>query len=101
MVQKFRGWVCGKVEGVRGLATTGVGKVVGAVAVAVAFVQVLAMETVMAADAVTIPDIGVDWADVGAKAGTALGLVVIGLIGVKIAMAIINAAVKMLGRMLG
>ncbi len=81
-----------------GRVTGGIGRVVGVVCAVVAFVQVAGMKAVMAAD-VAIPDTGIDWADIGTKAGVALGAVIVGLIGVKIAMAIINAAIRMMSRM--
>ncbi len=97
MLKKLWGRVCSVFSGKKETGT--LGRAVGAVCAAVAFVHVAMMNVVMAEDSVVIPDIGVDWADIGTKAGVALGAVVIGLIGVKIALTIINAAIRMFSRM--
>ena len=98
MVKRFWGRLIGKISGIKSVGT--LGRAVGALCAVVAFVQVAAMNTVMAAEAVSIPDIGIDWADVGTKAAATIGIMVAGLIGIKIALAIINAGTRMLGRML-
>ncbi len=74
MLKKLWGRVCSAFSGNEG--TGRFGRAVGAVCAAVAFVHVAMMNVVMAEDAVTVPDIGVDWADIGTKAGVALGAVV-------------------------
>ena len=79
MVKRFWGRLVESVSGIKSVGT--LGRAVGTVGAAVAFVYAFALNTAMAAD-VTVPDIGVDWGSVGTEAGTALGEVVIGLIGV-------------------
>ncbi len=81
-----------------GRVSSGFGRVVGVACAAVAFVQCAVMGRVMAAD-VTVPDLGIDWAEIGTTAAAVLGAVVVGLIGVKVAISVVNMAIKMFSRM--
>ncbi len=100
MLKKVWGRVVSAVQGVGESVSSGFGRAVGVACAVVAFVQFAVMDTVFAADPMTLPDIGVDWTEVGTLAATAIGVMVAGLIGIKIALAIVNAGVRMLGRML-
>ncbi len=97
MVKRFWGRLIGKVSGIKGVGT--LGRAVGALCAVVAFVQVATMNTVMAAEAVDVPDLGIDWASIGTAAATTLGVVVVGLLGVKVAISIVNMAIRMFSRM--
>lgn len=100
MLKKARDMFWGGVEKAKDFVCSTAGKVAGAVAGGVVAVEVFAVETVMAADSITIPDMPIDWADVGSKAAVVLGAVIAGLIGLKIVMSLINAGIRFLSRML-
>ncbi len=99
MLKKVWGRVVSAVQGVGEAVSTGAGKVfaVGASVIGVGYAA--SMSTAMAADSISIPDIGVDWGSIGTSAGQALGEVVIGLVGVAVAVAIVKAGIRLMRSM--
>ncbi len=98
MLKNLWGRVVGAVRCVGEAVSTGAGKVVAFAVTVIGVGKVAVMNTAAAAD-VAVPDIGVDWGSVGTNAGTALGEVVVGLIGVAIAIAIVKAGIRLMRSM--